>query len=239
MEIIPAIDLMDGKVVRLLRGDPATKKTYEHLGEPVTVAERWLSEGARFLHIVDLDATLGLGNNSKVIRKIVNTVEAPVQVGGGIRSLDIARGYFNIGVSRVILGSLAFEDPSQVKLLLDESGSGCVVIAVDHIHGEVMTRGWKTSAGLSVDEAVSRFLSLGAKFFLVTSISRDGTLTSLDFETLNRISNFRDARIIASGGTSSLEDLVNLKRIGIYGVVIGKALYEEKIRLKDAVKIAQ
>ena len=237
MEILPAVDLMGGKVVRLLRGDPATKKTYEHLGDPITVAQRWESEGARYLHIVDLDAALGLGNNIEAIDGIVNAVEIPVQVGGGIRSLDIARSYLKMGVGRIVLGSLAFRDPSQVRAILNSHGSTRVVIALDNIKGKVVVRGWRAITEYTVEESISMFSSIGVNIFLVTAVAKDGTLMGPDLDMLNRVVHLRNVLTIAAGGISSPEDLASLNNIGIYGVVIGKALYEGKIRLAEALKI--
>jgi len=239
MEIIPAIDLMDGKVVRLVRGDPSAKKSYEHLRDPVVVAQKWESEGARILHVVDLDAALGLGSNFAAVRGVVRSVNAAVQVGGGIRSLESARDYLSMGARRVILGSLAFEDPSQLKLVLGSFGSDYVAVALDHLYDKVMVKGWKAATEVRVDEAISKFSFLGVRFFLVTSVARDGTLTGPDLSTLSRICGFSGVDVIAAGGISSLEDLINLKRIGVYGVVIGKALYEGRIRLRDALEVAE
>jgi len=237
MEILPAVDLMGGKVVRLLRGDPATKKTYDHLGDPITVAQRWESEGARYLHIVDLDAALGLGSSMETIRTIVDAVEIPIQVGGGIRSLDIAHDYLRVGVARIVLGSLAFRDPSQVRAILDSYGSRRVVVALDNIKGKVVVRGWRESTEYTVEEAISMFSSIGVDIFLLTAVARDGTLMGPDLELLNRIILLGNVHTIAAGGISSLKDLVSLDNIGVYGVVIGKALYEGKIRLAEALKI--
>jgi len=238
MMIIPAVDLMGGKVVRLTRGDPLSKTSYEHLGDPVTVARRWESEGARLLHIVDLDATMGLGNNAEIVRTIVNSVHVPVQVGGGIRTVLVAIDYLEMGVSRIILGSLAFEDHSRVKLISDNYGSDRIAVALDNLHGKVMVEGWRVSTGLSVKDAISMFSSLGVKFFLVTSVARDGTLMGPDLAMLREVCGYRGVYIIAAGGIGSLEDLVNLQGIGVYGVVIGKAFYEGKIRLEDALEIS-
>jgi len=239
MEVIPAIDLMGGEVVRLLRGEPSTRKTYEHLRDPLTVARKWESEGARFLHIVDLDAAFGLGSNTEMIKAIFSSVGLRVQVGGGIRSLDFARDYLNMGINRVILGSLALEDPSRVKLILNEFGSDRAVIALDHLYGKVVVKGWKTPTNLGVYEAMSRFSSLGVKFFLVTSVARDGALTGPDLKTLSRICSLRGVYVMASGGISSLEDLINLKGMQVYGAIIGRALYEGRVRLREALKIAE
>jgi len=239
MEIIPAVDLMNGKVVRLLQGDPQVRKSYEHLGDPVAIAKRWQAEGARLLHIIDLDAAFGFGNNIEVIRRIVKAVNIPVQVGGGIRSLETVKGYFSMDVNRIILGSLAFEDSSQAKQILDDFGSNRVAVALDHLDDKVMIRGWKASTNITVDEAVSGFSSLGFEFFLVTSVARDGTLGGPDLNTLRRVCGFHGIRIMAAGGINSLEDIVNLEKAGVYGAVIGKALYEGKIKLESALKTAE
>lgn len=237
MEIIPAIDLMGRKVVRLARGDPKTRKVYDHLGDPVSIAQRWEREGADLLHVVDLDAALDLGNNRELIREIVDSVKIPVQVAGGIRSLHAAEKFLDSDVKRIVLGSLAFENPSLIKGLIDKFGSTRVVVALDHLGGRVVVKGWKSSTKLSVDDAMSKFLSLGVKLFLVTSVARDGMLSGPDIETLNMLCSFRDANVIASGGVRNLKDLINLKKIGVSGVIIGKALYEGRIRLRDVLEV--
>ena len=235
MEVIPAVDLMKGKVVRLLRGDPKFVSSYEHLGDPVTLAKRWETEGADTIHVVDLDAALGLGTNIKVVENIVREVRVPVQVGGGIRSLNTARELLNMGVERVILGSLAFKDPSAVKALLDEFGDDRVIVALDNLEGVVMVHGWKNSTKVTVSEAITKFLRLGVSVFLVTSVVRDGTMAGPDFEALARICRVR-VGVIAAGGIRSLEDLVVLRRLGVRGVVVGKALYEGMFSLGEALR---
>jgi len=239
MQIIPAIDLMDGKVVRLVRGDPQTVKAYEHFGDPVTVARKWESEGADAIHVVDLDATLERGSNFEVIQKIAHAVDMPVQVGGGIRSLETAQKLLSMGIERIALGALAFKEPSTLIKLLKDYGNERVVVALDYCNDEVMIRGWKTTTKLSVDEALARFQSLKVKLFLATSIARDGTLRGPDYETLARLCKRSGISLIASGGVSSLGDLASLKRVGVWGVVIGKALYEGLFNLKDALQIAK
>jgi len=235
MEVIPAVDIMKGKVVRLVRGDPRHASSYEHLGDPISLARRWESEGARLIHVVDLDAALSLGGNLNVIEMLVKSVDVPVQVGGGIRSLELARKLLSIGVERVIIGSLAFSNPSVVKALLEEAGAERVVIALDNREGVVMVRGWKTSAGVTVDEAAENFRRLGVKLFLVTSVARDGTLSGPDFETLSRLCRC-GLEVMAAGGVRSIDDLLALKRLGVYGVVVGKALYEGRFSLSEALR---
>ena len=235
MEVIPAVDIMGGKVVRLLRGDPKSVTSYQHLGDPVALAKRWEDEGARIVHVVDLDAALGLGSNVETIEEIVEAVSVPVQAGGGIRTLSKARELLGKGVHRVMLGSLALKEPSAVKILLDEFGQSRIVVALDNLDGVVMVRGWKESSSVTVDDAVAKFSRLGVRFFLVTSVTRDGTMSGPDFEMLARISR-RDIAVIAAGGIGRLEDLAGLKRLGLHGVVVGKALYEGSFTLGKALR---
>ena len=235
MDVIPAVDIMRGKVVRLVRGDPKRAKVYEHLGDPVSLAKRWESEGARIIHVIDLDAALGLGNNTRIVKEIVHVVKVPVQVGGGIRSLNSARRLLEMGVSRVVLGSLAFEEPCAIQALLEGFGADRVVVALDNLGGEVVVHGWTASTRVTVDEAVDRFAAMGAEFFLVTCVARDGTLSGPGFESLLRVCR-RDVKVIAAGGIQSLDDLVALKRLGVVGAVVGKALYEGRFSLGEALR---
>lgn len=239
MEIIPAIDLMNGKIVRLTRGEPETLKVYKHLGDAVKVARKWMIEGADALHIIDLDAALDRGNNIEVIKRIVSAVKMPIQVGGGIRSYSSAEALLNYGVERISLGSLAFENTPVLSELLEVFGDDRIIVALDHHNNEIMIRGWKASTKISVEEAVTKFLNLGVKFFLMTSITRDGTLTGLDYGTLSKACAYPGASVFAAGGVGRLEDLARLKNIKVRGVVIGKALYEGIFDLSDALKIAR
>lgn len=239
MQIIPAVDLMNSRVVRLVRGDPETMKSYEHFGDPVMVAKRWEKEGADAIHIIDLDAALNRGSNLGVIKEIVRVVKLSTQVGGGIRNLEAARTLLRMGVQRIILGALAFNEPSGVAELLMNFGSERVVVALDYHDDKVMVKGWKTTTKLSVEEAATRFLQLGAEKFLVTSITRDGTLKGPDYDMLTRVCSYPNISVIAAGGVSSLQDLALLKQVGVWGVVIGKALYEGVFELREALKIGR
>lgn len=235
MDVIPAVDIMDGKVVRLLKGDPKRSTSYEHLGDPLSLARRWEAEGARTIHVVDLDAALGLGNNLHVVKAIIEAVKTQIQVGGGIRDVETARLLLNRGVTRIILGSLAFKKPSAVKTLLDEFGGNHVVVALDNLEGIVVIRGWKASSGTSVISAVKRYSETGVKLFLVTSVARDGTLSGPDLGSLSQLCRL-GVSVIAAGGIGSLEDLVVLKRLGVAGMVVGKALYEGVFSLGEALR---
>jgi len=239
MEVIPAIDLMKGKVVRLSQGDPKTAKAYDQLGDPVAIAKMWEKDGANILHIIDLDAALNLGNNFSMIAKIAAAVNLPIQVGGGIRKLETAEKLLEMGISRIILGALAFNEPQTITKLQKKFGDERIIVALDHQGGRVMVEGWKTPTKLGIEEALAKFLDLEVKTFLVTSIARDGTLIGPDINTLSKVCVYPSVSIIAAGGISSLNDLKILKRIGVKGVVVGKALYEGVFTLKEALKIAK
>lgn len=234
--VIPSIDLLSGKVARLLRGDPEYAKFYEHLGDPVAVARMWESEGAQLIHIVDLDAALDRGDNTRIIGEIIRALNVPVQVGGGLRSIQRARQVISLGARRIVIGSMAFKNPSAFETLLEEVGSDRIVVALDHLGGTVMVDGWREGTGMSLREAAKRFVEMGVRFFLVTSVQRDGTLAGPDIESLSRILDL-GANIIASGGIRGLDDIISLRDLGLYGVIVGRALYEGHISLKEALKV--
>ena len=235
MQLIPAIDLMSGKIVRLTRGEAETAKFYDtQFGTPVEAAKRWRDEGAGKLHIIDLDAAFGLGNNQEVIAQVAKDVKLPIQVGGGIRSYETAEKLFQTGITQVILGALAFSDPSVIGKIQKQFGADSVIVALDNKEGQIMVEGWKTAAAMTVDEALEKYTELRVRRFLVTSIAQDGMLSGPDLQTLSRATEFPGAKIVAAGGIGTIGDLAALKDIGVEGAVIGKALYEGKFTLKDA-----
>jgi len=238
MQLIPAIDLMNGKIVRLSKGDPKTAKVYtEKFGTPLEAAKRWRDEGAGKLHIIDLDAAFVLGNNHPVIAEIAKNVKLPIQVGGGIRNYETAEKLFQTGITQVILGALAFSDPSTIGKIRNKFGIDSVIVALDNKDGQIMVEGWKTATSMTVDEALEKYAQLGVRHFLITSIAQDGMLSGPDLQTLSAATLFPNAKIIAAGGIGSLGDLVALNEIGVEGAVIGKALYENRFTLKEAIKI--
>lgn len=238
MLIIPAVDILGGRVVRLLRGDPREMKSYAYLGDPIELARRWESEGAHLIHVVDLDAALGLGNNMNLIEMITRSVSIPVQVGGGIRSIERARQIINAGAARIVLGSLALKSVESLKSLLEEFGDERVAVALDHLNGMVMINGWRQPAHKTLREAAEFFSSIGVKYFLVTSIERDGMMAGPDIENLSKIIDL-DIRVIASGGIRNLNDIILLRDTGVYGVIIGRALYEGVLTLREALKASR
>ncbi len=237
MKLIPAIDLMNGKIVRLTRGEAKTAKIYEtEFGTPVEAAKRWRDEGAGKLHIIDLDAAFSLGNNHSVISEIAKNVKMPIQVGGGIRSYETAEKLFVTGITQVILGALAFSDPSAIDRIQKKFGSESVIVALDNKDGLIMVEGWKTATAMTVDDALEKYTALGIHNFLITSIAQDGMLTGPDLQTLSQATEYPNAKIVAAGGIGSIGDLIALKEIGVEGAVIGKALYEGRFTLKEAIK---
>ena len=237
MQLIPAIDLMNGKIVRLTRGEAKTAKFYEsQFGTPVEAAQRWRDEGASKLHIIDLDAAFGIGNNHSVIAEVAKNVNLPIQVGGGIRSNETAEKLFETGITQVILGALAFSDPSAISKIRKKFGLESVIVALDNKEGLIMVEGWKTATSMAVQDALDKYTELGVRRFLITSIAQDGMLNGPDLRTLSQATLYPNAKIVAAGGIGSVGDLAALKEIGVEGAVIGKALYEGRFTLREAIK---
>jgi phosphoribosylformimino-5-aminoimidazole carboxamide ribotide isomerase len=232
MKVIAAVDIMGGSVVRLVKGDPANKIAYSN--DPVETAKRWEAEGADMLHIVDLDAAFANGSNAELVVKIAGAVKIPVQVAGGIRSYDKVKEMLG-KASRVVLGTMAYSDPEAVRKLAKKS-PGRIVVSIDQVDGKVMVKGWKESTGITVTDAISQFSAMGVDEFLLTSIERDGTLEGPDVRTLAEAA--RSARIIASGGIASLEDIVKVRSAGCSSVILGKALYDGRVSIERVEALA-
>jgi phosphoribosylformimino-5-aminoimidazole carboxamide ribotide isomerase len=234
VQLIPAIDIMGGVVVRLRRGNENAVTRYDAEGTPLELARLWCEQGAEYLHMVDLDAVLGRGNNGEIVKAVIDDVGVPVQVGGGIRSLESARGLLDLGAGRIVLGSMALEDPDSVAVLLDEYNRGRVVVALDHRRGVVLKGGWKEPTGWKLETALCEFVARGVEWFLVTDVNRDGAMEGPNLETYSRIKG--EASIIASGGVRSIEDLLRLRETGIEAAVVGRALYEGRFTLVEAIR---
>jgi phosphoribosylformimino-5-aminoimidazole carboxamide ribotide isomerase len=237
MQLIPAIDLMGGKIVRLTKGKAETAKCYEEqFGTPLQAAERWKAEGAGKLHIIDLDAAFSIGDNRAVIAEITKNISLPIQVGGGIRSYEAAENLLKVGVAQVILGSLAFSDPTVIPKIIKRFGHDSVIVALDNQEGRIMIDGWQTETAMTVDMALEKYSELGVQTYLITSIAQDGMLNGPDLQTLSAAAMYPGAKVIAAGGIGSIGDLAALKEIGCEGAVIGKALYEGRFTLKEALE---
>ncbi|HKH89384.1 MAG TPA: 1-(5-phosphoribosyl)-5-[(5-phosphoribosylamino)methylideneamino] imidazole-4-carboxamide isomerase [Nitrososphaera sp.] len=232
MKVIAAVDIMGGSVVRLVRGNPDDKVEYSN--DPVETARKWETVGADMLHIVDLDAAFSTGSNSELIAKISQAVRIPLQIAGGIRSLEKAEEMLSMA-SRVVIGTMAYREPEVIRKLVKKNADR-VTISVDQMGGMVMVKGWKESTGTTVADAISQFLAVGVDEFLLTSIDRDGTLQGPDIKTLADAAV--SARIIASGGISSIEDVIKIRSAGCSSVIIGKAMYDGKVSIEKVKAVA-
>jgi phosphoribosylformimino-5-aminoimidazole carboxamide ribotide isomerase len=231
MKIIPAIDLMDGQVVRLYKGDPKQKTVYSN--DPVSVAKKWQDEGADMLHIVDLDATIGTGSNLDLIEKITKELSIPVEVAGGLRSEEIIDRAISFS-SRVVLGTLAFKDKELLQRIAKKYDYSKIVISVDHIDGFIVTHGWQESTKTPLLDAINEFVKMGFTEFLLTNVSKDGTLEGPDLEYLEKACAIQNANVIASGGISNIDDVSDVQTKNAFAVILGKALYENKISIEEA-----
>lgn len=236
MKVIPSIDLMNGNVVRLVRGDPANKVVYSD--NPIETARKWEAAGADMLHVVDLNAALRTGiNNNEIVFKIIDSVKIPVQVAGGIRSINAINEMLNKNVAKVVLGTIAYKEPDSIRQIAKKKVEK-LVISIDQNNGRVMIDGWREASSYGIVDAINLFMSMGIRDFLLTSIDRDGTLNGPDVTTLSLASSFANSLIIASGGISSLEDIIRVRSAGCCSVILGKAVYEGKISIERVKAIA-
>jgi len=235
VKVIPAIDLMDGKVVRLVKGDPKNKTVYS--ADPIETAKKWEDAGADTLHIVDLDATLGTGSNFQIIKKIGQKISIPIQVAGGLRNEDIINDVLSFA-SKAVIGTLAYKKKEILPKILMKHGNDRIVISTDQLNGKIVIEGWKQSTGVELVAGIENFVNLGFSEFLLTSVDRDGTLQGPDLESLQKACGIKNAKIIASGGISNLRDTIDVKNCGAYGVILGKALYDGKISIDQVRGIA-
>lgn len=235
MELIPAVDVLDGRCVRLYQGDYARETVYSD--DPAEVATHWASLGVKRLHVIDLDgARAGAPVNLDVIRRIVNAVSVPVQLGGGMRTADIAREVLALGVDRVIFGTVAIEAPEIVETVCRTEGPSSVVVSVDARDGYVAVRGWTEGAGVSASVLVRRMTDAGVERVMYTDIARDGTLTEPNFEAIGALLREADAALIAAGGVSSLSHLLTLDEMGVEGAIVGRAAYTGDVDVAAALR---
>lgn len=237
MEVIPAIDVLGGKCVRLYQGDYGQVQTFDE--NPVDVARRWEEEGATRLHVVDLDgAKAGQSVNLQSIEAIVRSVSVPVQVGGGLRDRSSIASLLNVGVQRVIVGTVAVEQPELVTQLCQDF-PGQIVVGIDARNGKVATRGWLETSEVLATELAQRMAAAGATAIIYTDIHRDGTLQGPNLEALRELATAVEIPVIASGGVSSVRDLLSLlglESLGVTGAIVGRALYTGEVSLKEALR---
>lgn len=235
MKIFPAIDLIDGKAVRLFKGDYEKMTIYAE--NPMDIVNDFSSQGAKYLHLVDLEgAKSGLTPNLDTIKKIVKESNLFVEVGGGIRSIEVIKKYLDIGVSRVILGTIAVTDPKFLEQTIKEFGD-FIAVGVDIKDGFVAIKGWTEKSQYNYLDFCDKLESLGVKTLICTDVSKDGAMKGTNLELYKTLVDRYNFNVIASGGVSSLEDVVKLSEIGVYGAIIGKAYYEKAIDLTRAIEI--
>lgn len=236
MRVYPAIDIKNGQCVRLMQGN------FEELtifaDNPTDMAEKWESKGAEFLHLVDLDGALkGESINFEVIKRIVSSVNIPVQVGGGIRDIETIDKYLSIGVNRVIIGTKAVSNPEFIKDVVNKYNEK-IVIGIDAKDSKVAIEGWEKVSDATAVEFAKKMEDIGVKTIVYTDISRDGMLKGANIQAMAEMVSSVNVDIIASGGVTSMNDIVNLKEINVEGAIIGKALYTGNIELENALELA-
>ena len=237
MEIIPAIDLKGGRCVRLYQGDYSRETIFSD--NPVEVARHWQSLGAQRLHIVDLDgAAKGKPQHFLIIESIAHSVQVPLQLGGGLRSIDAIAQAFDLGVARVIIGTAAIEDQTLVQEACRRFGN-LIIVGIDARDGYVATRGWKEGTTVTAIELAWRMAQVGVGRFIYTDIARDGTLTEPNFDAIVELVKQVEVPVIAAGGISSIEHLERLSQIEVEGAIVGRALYTGNIDLKRALDVVR
>lgn len=241
MIIFPAIDIRNGKCVRLFKGD--FKQETVFFDNPAEPAKKWEKEGGEFLHLVDLDgARTGEPKNLDAVKEILKSVKIPAEIGGGIRTMKHIEKILNLGVSRVILGSVAVKNPALVKEACKIYGGEKIVVGIDAKNGIVAVEGWGVSGDIEATELVKRMKEVGIATVIYTDISRDGTLIGVNAKETARLAKESGLKVVASGGVSSIEDIRLLKKYendGIEGVIVGKSIYTGALNLKEAVAVAK
>ncbi len=236
MLIIPAVDLKNGKCVQLVQGKPGTEQIV--IDDPVKVARQWESQGARLLHLINLDGAFGEGKkNQEIIEKIVDEISIPIQLGGGIRTRKDATDLLEKGIDKVILGTMAIENPENVTELAEEFGKDRIIVALDSKESKVVIKGWTQKTDKTAPEFAKIFEEKGAGCILYTNVDVEGLMQGFKIEPALDLMEAVKIPVIYSGGITSLNDLRLLKNSGIYGVVIGSALYKGKIDFKEALNL--
>lgn len=237
MDVIPAIDLLEGRCVRLYQGDYERSQVFNE--NPVEVARQWVEQGASKLHVVDLDgAKTGKLVNLAAIEAIAQAVSVPIQVGGGLRTYSSVQQLLNLGIHKAILGTIAVEQPDLVQQLCQKF-PGCIIIGIDARNGLVATRGWLETSEVLATQLAMQMQELGVAGIIYTDIHRDGTLCGPNLEALRSLTDTVSIPVIASGGVSSITDLLSLLALepqGVTGVIVGRALYTGDISLREALR---
>lgn len=237
MIILPAIDIKDGNCVRLFKGDFSTVEKVA--GDYLETAKSFENAGASWIHMVDLDgAKEGRPVNTKIYTDVAEKTGLKVELGGGIRSLETIQEYLNMGITRVILGSVALKNPKLVSDAVEKFGSEKIVVGIDAVKGMVATEGWLETSNVNYIELADKMISVGVKYFIFTDISKDGTLSGVNTEQLKALADATKGRadIVASGGVHTMADIIACKEMGLYGTICGKSIYKGTLNLREAIE---
>ena len=228
--ILPAIDIKDGRCVRLVQGAPGTEKVYSD--DPVQMAVLWRGENAKTIHVVDLDGAFeGHMKNLETLKRVLAAVDIPIQIGGGIRTYEQVKQLFEIGIYRVVIGTAAIDDPELVSRCVKDFGARKIVVGIDAKNGVVMTKGWQENTGIEAVSLALNMKSLGVQRVVYTDITRDGMLSGPNYDAMRQMAVRSGLKVTASGGVSGFEDLIKLQElepVGVDSVIVGKALYENR-----------
>ncbi|GEM47100.1 1-(5-phosphoribosyl)-5-[(5-phosphoribosylamino)methylideneamino]imidazole-4-carboxamide isomerase [Deinococcus cellulosilyticus] len=222
--VIPCVDIQSGRAVRLYEGDPDKETVY--FNSPLEAAQHWVRLGAGLVHLVDLDAATGRGENRAIISEIAATLGVPVEVGGGIRDFEAAQSLLESGISRVVIGTAAVKNPELVSQLIDVFGAERVVVSLDARGGFVAVAGWGTNSDVSIEDLCQNMASRGLRTLIFTDVSRDGTLKGLDRDLMVRVRQAWQGELIVGGGVRDVEDVALLRELGIEGAIVGRSIYE-------------
>ncbi|MBO5104912.1 MAG: 1-(5-phosphoribosyl)-5-[(5-phosphoribosylamino)methylideneamino]imidazole-4-carboxamide isomerase [Ruminococcus sp.] len=239
MIILPAIDIKDGNCVRLFKGDFSTVEKVA--SDYLETAKSFENAGAEWIHMVDLDgAKEGRPVNTKIYTDVAEKTNLKVELGGGIRSLETIQEYLNMGITRVILGSVALKNPKLVRDAVEKFGSEKIVVGIDAMNGMVATEGWLETSDVNYIDLANHMIKSGVKYFIFTDISKDGTLSGVNREQLQALADgTQDCNIIASGGVHTMDDIKACKEMGLYGTICGKSIYKGTLNLKEAIEYAE
>jgi phosphoribosylformimino-5-aminoimidazole carboxamide ribotide isomerase len=228
VQVIPCVDIQRGKAVRLYKGDP--KQATVYFESPLEAARHWVDLGAEQIHLVDLDAATGAGENRQIILEIARELNVPVEVGGGVRSPEAARELLMGGVAQVVIGTVAVTQPEVLNTCLSDFGAGAIIVSIDARDGLVAVKGWAETSHTHATELAAQVWEAGVRTLIYTDITRDGTLEGLDAAPLEAMRAAWGARLIAGGGVCDTRDLDLLQRIGVEGAIVGRALYEGTLK---------
>ena len=232
--VIPAVDIRNGKCVQLVQGKPGTEQVI--IENPEKVAKKWEDEGASLIHVIDLDGALESKDNLKTIKKILNEVSVPIQLGGGIRSLEYAEKLLNLDIERLIIGTMGIKNPDTIAKLSNEFGSERIMVSLDSKDSQVVIKGWTEKIAKSPSEMSKDFENLGAGSILFTNVDVEGLLKGFDVKPAIELVESVNIPVVYAGGVTTIDDIKKLSKTGVKGVVIGSAIYKNKINLKDALK---